>query len=123
MNQFCYVDRFGRPPFAPLARAAAALASDFTLPPRRPKATAAGFLRGTVGLHTIEPLRCVDAMACLRPRFVRLAALDSLAVPQLMDGVGYGRLAGHKETAGLGVSHHVRIVTKRLGSVNGVKWA
>lgn len=38
---------FGRPPFAPLARAASALASDVTLPPFRPSATAAGFLRGT----------------------------------------------------------------------------
>lgn len=38
---------FGRPPFAPLARAAAVLASDVTLPPRRPNATAAGFLRAT----------------------------------------------------------------------------
>lgn len=36
----------GRPPFAPLARAAAALASDLTLPPLRPNKTAAGFLRG-----------------------------------------------------------------------------
>lgn len=41
---------FGLPPFAPLARAAAALASLVTEPPRRPKATAAGFLAafGTV---------------------------------------------------------------------------
>jgi hypothetical protein len=38
---------FGRPPFAPFARAASALASERTLPPLRPKATAAGFLRGT----------------------------------------------------------------------------
>lgn len=37
----------GRPPLAPLARAASALASDVTLPPFRPSATAAGFLRGT----------------------------------------------------------------------------
>lgn len=36
---------FGRPPFAPLARAASALASDRTLPPLRPNATAAGFFR------------------------------------------------------------------------------
>ena len=34
---------FGLPPFAPLARAAAALASDETLPPRRPSACAALF--------------------------------------------------------------------------------
>lgn len=38
---------FGRPPFAPLALAASAFASDVTLPPFRPSATAAGFLRGT----------------------------------------------------------------------------
>jgi hypothetical protein len=38
---------FGRPPFLPLARDAAAFASDFTFPPNRPRATAAGcFLRG-----------------------------------------------------------------------------
>lgn len=37
---------FGRPPFWPFARAAAALASDVALPPLRPSATAAGFLRG-----------------------------------------------------------------------------
>ena len=39
-------DFFGLPPLAPLARAAAALASDLTLPPLRPSETAAGFLRG-----------------------------------------------------------------------------
>lgn len=37
---------FGHPPFLPFSRAAAVLASERTLPPRRPKATAAGFLRG-----------------------------------------------------------------------------
>lgn len=37
---------FGRPPFAPFARAAVAFASDRTDPPFRPSATAAGFLRG-----------------------------------------------------------------------------
>jgi hypothetical protein len=37
---------FGLPPFAPFARAAAALASDVDLPPFRPSETAAGFLRG-----------------------------------------------------------------------------
>jgi hypothetical protein len=31
---------FGLPPLAPLARAAAALAADFTSPPRRPSAAA-----------------------------------------------------------------------------------
>lgn len=38
---------FGLPPLAPFARAAAALAAERTLPPLRPRATAAGFLRGT----------------------------------------------------------------------------
>lgn len=38
---------FGRPPFAPFARAAAVFASDVDLPPLRPSFTAAGFLRGT----------------------------------------------------------------------------
>lgn len=46
MNE-SYADFFGRPPLAPLVRAASALASDVTLPPLRPRATAAGFLRGT----------------------------------------------------------------------------
>jgi hypothetical protein len=41
-------DLRGRPPLAPLARAAAAFASDVALPPRRPSATAAGFLRGGI---------------------------------------------------------------------------
>ena len=41
---------FGYPPLAPFARAAAALASERTLPPFRPSATAAGFLRGTFAL-------------------------------------------------------------------------
>lgn len=36
----------GRPPLRPFLRAAVALASDVTLPPLRPKSTAAGFLRG-----------------------------------------------------------------------------
>ena len=36
----------GRPPLAPLARAASALALDMDCPPSRPSATAAGFLRG-----------------------------------------------------------------------------
>lgn len=40
----------GRPPSFPFARAATALASDVTLPPRRPSNTAARFLRG-MGLH------------------------------------------------------------------------
>jgi hypothetical protein len=39
----------GRPPLAPLSRAAVVLASEVALPPRRPSATAAGFLRATVG--------------------------------------------------------------------------
>jgi hypothetical protein len=38
---------FGLPPFWPLTRAASALASLRALPPFRPSATAAGFLRGT----------------------------------------------------------------------------
>lgn len=37
-------DFFGLPPLAPLARAASALAADFTCPPLRPSDTAAGFL-------------------------------------------------------------------------------
>ncbi len=37
---------FGRPPFDPLARAASAFAALVTFPPLRPRATAAGFLRG-----------------------------------------------------------------------------
>ncbi len=45
---------FGLPPFAPLARAAAALASLvrplFARPPFRPSATAAGFLRRRTGI-------------------------------------------------------------------------
>ncbi len=44
----------GRPPLAPLARAAAVLASERTLPPRRPNATAAGFLRDIGILANVE---------------------------------------------------------------------
>lgn len=39
---------FGRPPFAPLARAASDLASLVACPPLRPSSTAAGFLRGAI---------------------------------------------------------------------------
>jgi hypothetical protein len=41
----------GRPPLRPFSRAAALLASEVTCPPRRPNATAAGFLRGIGGLQ------------------------------------------------------------------------
>lgn len=44
----------GRPPLAPLARAASALASLVTFPPLRPSATAAGFLRGMAGIQRLQ---------------------------------------------------------------------
>lgn len=57
---------FGRPPFLPLSRAAAVFASDFALPPLRPSATAAGFLRGVTtarqhvqGFHAVHGDRVV----------------------------------------------------------------
>lgn len=45
-DSMTYVGLRGLPPLAPLARAASDLASERTFPPLRPKATAAGFLRG-----------------------------------------------------------------------------
>lgn len=53
---------FGLPPFAPFARAASAFASERTLPPLRPSATAAGFLRGTADSQRLgaqRPANCV----------------------------------------------------------------
>lgn len=58
--RYCIL-RGGRPPLAPLTRAAAALASERTLPPSLPSATAAGFLRGT-GLHPEAPAGEFSAM-------------------------------------------------------------
>jgi hypothetical protein len=60
---------FGLPPFLPFLRAAAALASLVAFPPRRPRATAAGFLRAT---ETVEGL---EGGVVGIPRLLHLCAL------------------------------------------------
>lgn len=46
---------FGRPPFRPFRRAASAFAALVDCPPLRPRATAAGFLRGTKDIQGFHP--------------------------------------------------------------------
>lgn len=73
-------DSFGLPPFAPLRRAAAALASLvrplFACPPFRPSATACGFLRGTASLAGV--VRVV-----LRIAFDRIGAVARAVVAEV----------------------------------------
>ena len=57
-NESQFVGFFGRPPLAPLRRAAAAFARDvrplLASPPSRPSATAAGFLRGMALVPAVD---------------------------------------------------------------------
>lgn len=100
---------FGLPPFAPLARAAAVLASDVTLPPFRPSATAAGFLRGMALRVAVDvPLR-----QGLHARHRQRGDLGG----QVLEGGDVassqsGIAAGH-QFASRGV--HVRDITEPLG--------
>lgn len=72
----------GRPPFAPLARAAAAFADDLTSPPLRPSATAAGSLRGIVAPAIMQPIARDIVLAGLAP------AVDDFRVDLRSDGRG-----------------------------------
>lgn len=108
-----YLDFGGLPPRLPLRRAALALASEVTYPPLRPKATAAGFLRGTVGRVAGDVLR-----SQLRDAFQRqignLAgqSVEGGEVPRFQGGIALG----HQVAACL---IHTMIIPNRLGSV---KW-
>lgn len=85
----------GRPPFAPFRRAAAALASDVTLPPRRPSATAAGFLRATASRQRASAERLPDAVR--RHASLRLTELGEPISGQLLRRAqvfGDGRIVG-----------------------------
>ena len=111
-----FVGVFGRPPFFPFRRAAAALARLerplLASPPKRPSATAAGVLRfdmGIHGLHVIEP--CEAAGSGLAAGDVLVAAVKHrqwLAAdqPQALNGVGHWRFAGREEAARGGVCRH-----------------
>ena len=119
----------GRPPLAPLARAAAAFASDRTLPPRRPNETAAGFLRAIgdpCDAIVARSRRHVGAVpragsgdmdiAALLHREGRPAGNRPQALHRVCDGVS----AGHEMTAGGGERRlHGSIKPYRLGFVEG----
>ena len=116
----------GRPPRLPFSRAAAAFASDVTLPPFRPSVTAAGFLCG-IGdlLHAVEAhlARITD------PRDVSIAAVlererrTAGNLPQALDGVGHGRFAVNEVATWRRVLFHGLTIPNRLGYVNRAKWA
>lgn len=102
----------GRPPFAPLARAASALASDVALPPLRPSATAAGFLRGTEDKERFYAVHHAGVEAMHAEHGGGNAAKH----------VGQGtRLIERQGNRAGGVSRlrHIEITAKRLGYV---KW-
>ena len=103
----------GRPPFFPFRRAAAALARLvrplLASPPKRPSATAAGFLRG-IGdfLHAIErrgrgALTAGDVLVAAVPQRERCAAGNS---PEALHGVRHWRLAVDEVAARGGLCLH-----------------
>jgi hypothetical protein len=102
----------GAPPFLPFSRAAAALASERTLPPLRPRATAAGFLRGTALLAShvaVDVLLCQGGHSCERKGGnLHGQGLEQGDVSSLQGGV----TAGHQVAAD-GV--HERDITEPLG--------
>lgn len=89
----------GRPPFAPLRLAARALAADFTLPPRRPRATAAGSLRGTdvQGLH---PAHGGRVEAVLRQHHGGNAPQEVRQLPRLDEGQRHHAVSGGLDVLG-----------------------
>lgn len=109
----------GRPPFFPFRRAASALAALLTLPPLRPRATAAGFLRamwrqrfqtsherGVVGQFSAGDVGIV------RPA-VRFAAGEG--------GTFLGEMVFRRsESVGLCVGRHAQDITKPLGFCQGL---
>lgn len=124
---------FGRPPFAPLARAASAFAADRTLPPLRPKSTAAGFLRGIVdALYAVERRQPASVgQQAGRKRvpvgaatgdvlFAAVLELEGVTAgnsPEALHGMCHGFAAVHDVAAESVV--HTGILPNRLGFV---KW-
>lgn len=100
---------FGRPPLAPLARAAAALASDFTFPPRRPSETAAGFLRGNA--------LAADGLGAVRVGEHDLA-VDEVAGGAAAVGVPNGFGGGEERLAGGFGGVHVQSMRPSAWVVN-----
>jgi hypothetical protein len=109
-QDFCFG---GLPPLAPFARAAAVLASDVTRPPLRPKATAAGFLRGMGFVPAVDVAlrQWLDAFQRQGGDLARQGLIQG-NVASLQGGV----TAGHQVAA---VRIHVRNIPNRLGYV---KW-
>lgn len=121
----------GRPPFLPFLRAASALAWDVTLPPLRPSATAAGFLRGTLAsqAHRARVVSVVLRIPHFRVRAVARAVRAEIQAihagfpcgQRLTTAAFLGDLVGRKPC------RHEQIIPNRLGSVNpaeiGRKWA
>lgn len=112
---------FGLPPFAPFTRAASALASVRAFPPLRPKATAAGFLRG----------KALDRLlGWLRDARERIVA-DPNVLVSLLRGQGAHSVRGRVwavvvdgDDAAVGASEqcvmcHAQRIPNRLGFVKG----
>jgi hypothetical protein len=103
----------GRPPFWPFSRAAAALASVVALPPifppRRPSATACGFLRG-IGdaFHAVEGRRfgCFGSGDVLVAAVLQRERRTAGDRPEALHRVGDGGRAVHEVAAGLEVLLH-----------------
>ena len=107
----------GRPPLAPLRRAAAALAAERACPPLRPKATAARFLRGTAA--TLAGHVPGDVARGQRGHASQ-GQMGEFAREGLEAGVvlrGEGPISLRHEGASGDV--HRRIIPNRLGSVKG----
>lgn len=103
---------FGHPPFLPFSRAARALASLVTFPPRLPRATAAGFLRGEdIQRFLLANRGGVEAM--------RFQHLRNDAPEHVREALGIGQRQGHGGVGGAadGVSEfrHGQILGEALG--------
>lgn len=114
----------GRPPFLPLRRAASALAFDVTLPPLRPRATAAGFLRGTALLSALLGAGVVGVHLRLTLFQVCAVARSVITEVQAVDagfpcGEGFAALAFGGDLVGAEpLGCHGLIKPNRLGFVN-----
>ena len=105
----------GRPPFAPLRRAAIVLASDRALPPLRPMATAAGFLRGTAcSSHVTVDIALRQGWHALHRKFGNLFG-EGLKAGDVASGKG-GIPFSHQRATLFVVSHRL-IIAKRFGFV------
>ncbi len=128
-----YVGFLGLPPLAPFNLTASVLASDLTSPPFLPRATAAGFLRGTADLDG-----SADMLSDVLVAGVAQALIFRDALAELVSGVAISLLAGplglvQQELQALDVSGvtgaelvgrerfkecHGLNISKRFGSVN-----